>query len=214
MALIKCNECGASVSEKSEMCMKCGNPMTEILREIQAVKKKKHKKLIISGIAIFLFFLLISIGVTIFFKIRALKNPFYVEMDWGSSYESVLEELKGRYPDDAIEDKKDKRNITVMETDYLGVKGVTSSISYKFTEDKFSRVIIVITIDKEAEVQNSDLIKQYESILTRMYGSKDKDPKRAATSSWTKENLTVKVTAFMEGLISIDFKSENQTFDL
>ena len=67
----------------------------------------------------------------------------------------------------------------------------------------------MITLDEEAEEQNSDLIEQYESILTRIYGSKDKDPARAATVSWTKENITVKITAIMEGLLYIEFDSLN-----
>ena len=45
MALIKCNECGANVSEKSSACMKCGNPMSEILREMKIQKQKKQKKM-------------------------------------------------------------------------------------------------------------------------------------------------------------------------
>ena len=209
MALIKCNECGASVSDKSEICMKCGNPMSEILREIEDVKKNRHKKIIISCSAILFFLVLISIGAFVFLKMRALKNPFYIDMDWGSNYETVLAELKDRYSDSVIQDKKDKGNIIVTETDYLGTKGVTSSVSYRFTKDKFSKVIIVITLDEEAEEQNSDLIEQYESILTRIYGSKDKDPARAATVSWTKENITVKITAIMEGLLYIEFDSLN-----
>lgn len=43
MALIKCNECGETVSDKASVCMKCGNPVSEILKDINIKKRKKGK---------------------------------------------------------------------------------------------------------------------------------------------------------------------------
>lgn len=214
MALIKCNECGANVSEKSSACMKCGNPMSEILREMKIQKQKKQKKIIFSCITIFLLLVIIAVGVFIYFKIRSSKNPFYLDMDWDSSYESVLEKLKNQYPDETtIIENKDEGNIIVSEHDYLDAKGVDGLISYNFTEDKFTRVMIVITLEDEAEGQDGELIKQYESILTRMYGTKDEKQGDFEEAAWTRDGFSVNITNLIEGLISIEFVSDHDKSD-
>ena len=40
MALIKCSECGKEISDKSEICVNCGNP---IQKEIKKEKLKNRK---------------------------------------------------------------------------------------------------------------------------------------------------------------------------
>lgn len=135
-------------------------------------------------------------------------------MDWDSSYESVLEKLKNQYPDETtIIENKDEGNIIVSEHDYLDAKGVDGLISYNFTEDKFTRVMIVITLEDEAEGQDGELIKQYESILTRMYGTKDEKQGDFEEAAWTRDGFSVNITNLIEGLISIEFVSDHDKSD-
>lgn len=47
MALIKCSECGADVSEKASVCPKCGCPLDITKQIVSDAKKKKKKKIII-----------------------------------------------------------------------------------------------------------------------------------------------------------------------
>lgn len=51
MALIKCSECSADISEKANICPKCGCPL-DITKQIISDTKKKHNKQIITIIAI------------------------------------------------------------------------------------------------------------------------------------------------------------------
>jgi len=45
VALIKCSECGADISERASMCPKCGCPLDITKQIISDTKKEKHKKL-------------------------------------------------------------------------------------------------------------------------------------------------------------------------
>lgn len=42
MALIKCSECGADVSEKASMCVKCGCPLDITKQRISDARKNKN----------------------------------------------------------------------------------------------------------------------------------------------------------------------------
>ena len=46
MALVKCSECGAYVSEKASSCPKCGCPLDITKQVILENRKKKNKKLL------------------------------------------------------------------------------------------------------------------------------------------------------------------------
>lgn len=48
MALIKCSECGADVSEKAAICPKCGCPLVVTKQVIADTKKRHNKKIIIT----------------------------------------------------------------------------------------------------------------------------------------------------------------------
>lgn len=69
--------------------------------------------------------------------------------------------------------------------------------------------MIVITLEDEAEGQNDELIEQYESMLTRMYGTKDEESGDLVKAAWTQDGFTVTITNLLEGLVSIEFVSDN-----
>ena len=46
MALIKCPECGAEISDKSNKCVKCGCPLNNTT---EITSKPKKKKIILNG---------------------------------------------------------------------------------------------------------------------------------------------------------------------
>lgn len=55
MALIKCSECGADISEKASACPKCGCPLDITKQVMSDAKKKKNKKVIIFFIVVLAF---------------------------------------------------------------------------------------------------------------------------------------------------------------
>ena len=45
MALIKCTECGKEISDKSEICINCGCPISIIIKEISSTEKEDFPQL-------------------------------------------------------------------------------------------------------------------------------------------------------------------------
>ncbi len=84
MALIKCSECGADISEKASECPKCGCPLDITKQVISEAKKKKRKKVITFFTVVLAFIMILSMGV-FFFKynndpgnmaVRLIKKDF------------------------------------------------------------------------------------------------------------------------------------------
>ncbi len=57
MALIKCDECGAEISDKSLVCIKCGNPICTSESQVRTIEAtgKKWKLIIITGWSLIIF---------------------------------------------------------------------------------------------------------------------------------------------------------------
>lgn len=65
MALIKCPECGASISDKSQTCVKCGCPIQAVAQakaKEQAQTLMRQKKASVISIRVIIFFVLFAIG--------------------------------------------------------------------------------------------------------------------------------------------------------
>lgn len=63
MALIKCSECGADISEKASACPKCGCPLDITKQIISDAKKKKCKKIIIFLIVVLVIIIILLVGI-------------------------------------------------------------------------------------------------------------------------------------------------------
>ena len=72
MALIKCSECGADISEKASECPKCGCPLDITKQIIADAKIKKCKKVIIFLIVVLAIIMILSAGI---FIVRYNHNP-------------------------------------------------------------------------------------------------------------------------------------------
>lgn len=97
MALIKCPECGAEISDKSDKCVKCGCPL-------KSNDKKKNSKPIIFGIVI-----LLLLVVTVFVFVSRNKKTviegkyknvwFETDNSYKEFYPSNDEKTEGTYKD-------------------------------------------------------------------------------------------------------------------
>ncbi len=72
MALIKCSECGADISEKASVCPKCGCPLDITKKVISDTKKKRHTKIIILLIIVITIIMILLMGI---FLVRYNNNP-------------------------------------------------------------------------------------------------------------------------------------------
>lgn len=72
MALIKCSECGADISEKASACPKCGCPLDITKQVMSDAKKKKRKKVIIFFTVVLAFIMILSVGI---FFVKRNNDP-------------------------------------------------------------------------------------------------------------------------------------------
>lgn len=89
MALVKCSECGADVSEKASICPKCGCPLDITKQVIFETQKKKNRK-IITIVTCILVVLVLS--VVCVFTVKYYNNPSniairLIKKDFGSNIE-------------------------------------------------------------------------------------------------------------------------------
>ena len=89
MALIKCSECGADISEKATVCPKCGCPIDITKKIILDEKKNKIKKLSVIVICSVCVIGLILVGYNIFLynTTPAKKAERIVRKDFGKDIE-------------------------------------------------------------------------------------------------------------------------------
>ena len=89
MALIKCSECGADISEKATVCPKCGCPIDITKRIILDEKKNKVKKLSVIVICSVCLIGLILVGYNIFLynTTPVKKAECIVKKDFGKDIE-------------------------------------------------------------------------------------------------------------------------------
>lgn len=72
MALIKCSECGADISEKASACPKCGCPLAVTKQVISDAKKKKRKKIFIFLTVALTIIIILLVGI---FFVKYNNNP-------------------------------------------------------------------------------------------------------------------------------------------
>ena len=72
MALIKCSECGADVSEKASICPKCGCPVNVTKQVICNAQKRKNKKIVMAIVSFLVIFILLGFGI---FIVKYYNNP-------------------------------------------------------------------------------------------------------------------------------------------
>ncbi len=63
MALIKCSECGADISDKASACPKCGCPLNITKQIISDTKKKQSKKIITTIIICFAIIIVLAVSI-------------------------------------------------------------------------------------------------------------------------------------------------------
>lgn len=63
MALIKCSECGADISDKASACPKCGCPLDITKQIISDTKKKNNKKIITTIIIFFVIIVVLTVSI-------------------------------------------------------------------------------------------------------------------------------------------------------
>lgn len=142
MALIKCSECGADVSEKASMCPKCGCPLDITKQVISDTKKHKKKKKIFFVVAIIVVMItVISVGV---FHIKNNNTPDHIairliEKDFGKNISIKNIHYNSKVNGCIVEfsvDGKDDTAIVHLDDKIVGYKSVLDEYTKQSEKSK------------------------------------------------------------------------------
>ena len=100
------------------------------------------------------------------------SNPFYYEISWGTSFQDTLSKLRSKYGEKEASPSEDG-DISIWHDDnYLNIDGLTGIKVYKFTDDKLSKVYVMLMTD-ESKIDNYDLNRKVEEALSEYYEASD-----------------------------------------
>ena len=179
MALIKCVECGADISDKAELCPHCGCPTADSIENKRKNMKRKIRKICIPIVVIVIIGCII-LGSMVGIKIYNEKAGYYNNLKWGMTSAQLEKKLKK-------EINKDKKCIVGdSEKDYESIKGMIAVPFYYWDDsEKYNYVSILISNDSNEYSSNVAVDKLVE-IYDKRYG------KNAKTNSYTYEWETSK----------------------
>lgn len=206
MALLKCTECGADVSSKSEVCMTCGYPISSILEDMERIRKKKKNKLIKILAIILLIVAVILTGIFVFLKTRKVDNKFIPDIKWGTSFEDTKNQLIKEYSEDSVVPGESEKTIIVTKDDYLDEKDVDAMITFEFEDESLIRVNVFVNT-KKSDISDEELLNQYKKELIEMYGKCEKDDSNYV---WETKKCKVKLDNIIDDLVFIQFDTEKE----
>ena len=196
MALIKCSECGSEISEKAQVCPKCGCPV-DVSKEIIATNKKKK----IKKISIFVSVLLI-IAILIVTVVKIMNRPntdgYFSETRWGMTMEQVKKILG---EDATINEDKDA--VLYNYEDYEGKSGIDAMISCDCADDSLKKVTVFLTNGDDSSYTDSKLIDECTEDFNKLYGEAEKD---SITTFWNTPKSKIELSYLMDGFIIITYE--------
>lgn len=198
MALIKCSECGAEISDKATECPKCGCPVEVSAATETAENKKKGPVKLIIIIALALL-LLAAVGFGVF---KLTNKPdtsgLYNGFEWGMTYDEVLKRL----PEDAL--TKDEKNlIAVNNIDYEGKEGIDVLVSYNFPDVTLSKITLYITNSDDSSYTDEALLEEYVQQMDSLYGDHDKD---ILSYKWNTQKSKIMLTYLSDKLFILSYE--------
>lgn len=206
MALLKCPECGAEVSSNAEVCMKCGYPVSEILKEerqkSEAAKKKKVKAVCFA--VVILVAIICMVGVIV--KIRPRRNPFCYKIEYGTDYQIAKEKLEKAYGTDNIITSEEKEQLHATVSDYLGFENVKGMICYQFEESELSEISVLLLKGDDCKETDEGIMFDLKKKVEEFYTGEQKIPTGYV---WNEKDETVKLSYVLDGFFSLTFKKES-----
>lgn len=205
MALLKCVECGADVSEYAKQCPKCGCPVEEITKQIgksTKIRKKFSKKRI-------LLIVIVLLVVKMFFSCSSGDNSFDCCEDIGKEYTEFTtlkfvedEVYNTMFPDDPkiFEAKK--------EYEYRGIKG---ELTYRyFEEDDYGYSANEIYYISWSPLEEETVDKSTINYIIGWYGGYYGDYNGSEETSYD----TIDYTWDLENDVTFEISVENDYSDL
>lgn len=200
MALIKCPECGADVSEKASACPKCGCPCEIFVKNPAANKKVNYKMLIVAVL------LVAALALTGFGIYRFMNRPdtsgYYKGFKWGMSFEKVKKQLG----DEAAEGDIENYVSTSIE-DYEGKTGVDAVISYNCEDDTLKSIMITILNGDDSSYTDESLLDEYTEQFNKLYGEYEKS---LISYIWNTEKSKISLIYLTDGCFILKYEDITQ----
>ena len=209
MSLIKCPECGAQVSDRSDMCPSCGYPTNEIIADLM-LKEEDHfaenkarskartrrtlKYVLFSCVALILLIL-----VFIFFS-QAKDKGYYDGNAWGDTYEEVAE----KYSEiNIFSDTNDitKGTYALYVEQFEKIDGLSAYGDFKFSNGGLSSVEFLVMADSD-NITDSQAFKELEKHFNDLYGESEISDSQELT--WKTKNSEILLWAY-RSVITVNY---------
>lgn len=172
MALIKCPECGAKISDKAVKCPKCGYE-PESVNEQKKENTNQKKKMVIAVIVV----AMIAVVVGIFMGIvnnNQMNAPF-PDIAWGTDVQSVYKKVQKIYSkSEMIEPftiSKEDRQIAGIIKDFEGRANVSCNVFFECkVNDALTGMDYVYLIGDKSSYTSSQLESEIKSNMEKRYG--------------------------------------------
>lgn len=200
MALIKCVECGADISDKAEICPHCGCPILDSVENKRKIVKRKIKRIVITIIAIMVVCGIVFCSIT-GIKLYNKKVGYYNNLKWGITSAQLEKKLKK-------EVNADKKYIAgTSEKDYEGIKGLLAIPFYYWDDsDKYNYVSILISNDGN-EYSSNVALEKLIKIYDKRYGENTKP--NSYTYEWETSKSKIKMIYMTNDFISVEISDRN-----
>lgn len=203
MAMIKCSECGSSISEKASICPKCGCPIDVTVDSLKRKKIKMKKLILLVIVGVLCLSALIVLGIKLLN--RPDKSGYYQDTKWGMSIEQVKGKIEGN---PTINEEKE----TILNSVdvYDDIQGIEAIELYDCTNDSLCKVTVYLTNTGESAYTDARLIDKYENLFTKLYGEKKED---GINTYWVTTKSKVSIIYLSDGLIVITYEDINNSAD-
>lgn len=196
MALIKCSECGADISEKASICPKCGCPADVSIEFIKNKKKHRQKKIVIGIISVFA---IVIICLSIYkFITRPDTSGYFNDFKWGMTYDEVKKQLG----DGAIYNDE-KKSVTVTYEDYEGKTGINVIGGFEFEDNSLKRISLFISNGDGSEYTDEALVDEYVKQFDKTYGKHEKE---AISYIWNTKKSRIEFTYLSDNLLALTYE--------
>ncbi len=189
MALIKCPECGAEISDKAVRCPKCGYEPQMVSGQKKSDKTNQKKKIVTAFIVMVT---LIAVVLVIFWGIgrsNQKKGPF-PNIAWGTDVQSVYKKVQNIYSkSDMIEPftiSKEDRQVAGVIKDFEGRKDVSCNVFFECkVNDALTGMDYVYLIGDDSSYTASKLESEIKNNMEKKYGQSQYD---GYSYNWETEN--------------------------
>ncbi len=200
MALIKCVECSADISDKAELCPHCGCPIADSIEDKRKKLQRKIKKILIP-IVVILILCCIALCLIVGVKIYSKKIGYYNNLKWGITSAQLEKKLKKEINEDK------KCIVGDSEKDYEGIRGMIAVPFYYWDDsDRYNYVSILISND-DKEYSSNVAVNKIVDIYNKRYG--ENTTPNSYTYEWETSKSKIKMIYLVDNFITVEITDKD-----